>query len=364
MRAANLVCVVALFVGCSCARNRAGLLDSALPVGGSAGTGGAAGTDAAGAIPDFLLYDGGNGLGSLIYGLHVDAEGVYWIQKDMNIYRGSRDGHEPAKVWGQIHMQFADTMTGDAQRLYWLEHEKLRFRDKKTGAEGEVLLPWDHTGGALAIDDHHVYAAMVGCPAVSRIDKQTLAREELDIPGIAVDPRGGGTTLVLQDGGFYCGSWGNVFWISGWGQAAKRLVSGAVRLAGLSPQGDRIFWLNDPGYGSTSRPYLSRLVVTTGELSDFPQEQNRGASNLVASPDGSWLFNASFTVLHAASTSDGHQVDALPADPEGSRTASYGVQIRTDGEALYYLADRALPDGVHHGVHRVPFSYLLQRVQQ
>lgn len=369
MRRAKFILLMAVFVpGCSsCMSNRGAAGDGASPSGGGSGNasggGGNAGSSGDG-IPDFVLYDAGNGLGSPTYGLHVDTDGVYWLQKNKNIYRGSHDGRQPAQVFGQIRTQYMDTMAGDAKRLYWLEGERVRFKDKVDGSEGEIPLPWDHDGGAMAIDDKYLYLAMVGCPAISRIDKQTLVRDELDIPNVALDPHGGGTTLLLRDGGFYCGAWTSVFWVPGWDQPAKRLVSTAVRLAGLWPVADSLFWINDPGWSSTRTTYVSRLALATSTVTDFPQVPDRGATALVASPDDAWLFAATSTILHAISTKDGRHVEVLPPDREGRRTTSYFMrEFTADADALYFVATRVLADGQHYGVHRVPFSYLLQRLQ-
>ena len=112
-------------------RPRGGKGDDSLRDGASPSGGGSSNVGGDG-IPDFVLYDASNGLGSPTYGLHVDTEGVYWIQKDKNIYRGSHDGRQPAQVFGQIRTQYVDTMAGDAKRLYWLEASVSVSRTRST----------------------------------------------------------------------------------------------------------------------------------------------------------------------------------------------------------------------------------------
>jgi hypothetical protein len=74
--------ITALGAGCSsCASRHGTVFSDGAPSGGASGE-----------VPDFLLYDAGSGLGSPIYGLQVDARGVYWVQRDGGIHRGSRDG--------------------------------------------------------------------------------------------------------------------------------------------------------------------------------------------------------------------------------------------------------------------------------
>src|SRR6185436_1896808 len=254
----------------SCRGNRADLpSDGASPADGGDG------------LPTFLLYETGAGVGSPIYALHVDSGAVYWVQRDQGIYRGSRDGRGPAVRWGAIKGPYSDTLTSDDQRVYWIEHSKLLYKDKNGSGEGEVVLPWDHTGGALAIDDRYVYTAMPGCPAILRLDKQSLALEEMDIPGIAADPRGGMTTLRLRDGGFYCAGWSNIFWIAGWQQPAQKLVSSANRLWGMAPAAGSLYWINNPSPTASHSPYMSRLQLDSGAVTDFPEEGGIGPSNLV-----------------------------------------------------------------------------------
>jgi hypothetical protein len=314
-------------------------------------------------IPLFELYNLGADAGSSPFGLHVDKDSVFWVQKDTSIYRGSRDGQRPAERWAALKGVYADTMASDEQRLYWLERDKLRFKNKLAGEEGQVTLSWDHTGGALAVDGTYVLVGMIGCPAITRVNKQTLASEVKEIPGVEVDPRGGGTTLLLSSSGLYCGAWGHVFQVPDWQSPARRIADSAYRLWGLAVIDDSLYWLNNPGFSSTKYTYVSRVVVTTGAVSDFPGPLGRGASNLITSPDGKWLFFTADTQMWAFSTTDHRYLTVIPADPTGRRLLFYGRNLAADGEALYYLASREGDGGRVQGVHKVPFSYLLSRLQ-
>jgi hypothetical protein len=312
-------------------------------------------------IPAFVLYPLGGGSfddpGREPLGMHVDADGVYWLQKDGWVYRGSRDGSKRIEPWVKTDVVFAHTFFSDAERVYWFALASLRFKDKRTGEEGRVELPWDHAGGALAADDTYVYAAMWGCPAITRIHKRTLVTEEMDIPGIVFDPMGG-TSLILHDGGFLCGAWTHVHWIPGWEEPAVQIVSSARRLWGMVVVGDDLYWLNNPGSSTVHTFSMSRISLSSGAITDFPESGwGEGNTNLIVSPDRRWLFFAGGTPLYAFGISDGTYRIALPMDPSGERVGAYGRELRDDGDALYYYS-------VHYKyrLHSVPFAYLARRL--
>jgi len=315
-------------------------------------------------IPLFQLYDLGIDPGSETYGLHVDQQAVFWIQRDRGIYRGSRDGRRPPERWAVLTGVYADTMASDDQRLYWLDvGNALRFKDRITGAEGKVTLSWEHS--ALAVDANFVYAGMVGCPAITRIDKQTLVAEEKLIPDVAVDPRGGGTTLLHHSGALFCGSWSQVFRVDDWTAPARKLADSAFRLWALAAIDDSLYWLNSPGYNYHNiYTYVSRLAVATGAVTDFAEERiGRGASNFITAPDNGWLFFTADSMMWAFSTREHRYVVAVPPDSTRRRLVFYGRNLATDGEALYYLAHRDAGGGRMNGVHKVPFSWLLNRLK-
>jgi hypothetical protein len=353
----TLLAVTLLLGSGSCTRQRM----SAVPD----GTGGAGG-DAPGAnggeIPTFVLYDLGARPESPTYGLHVDADGVYWIQRDGGIYRGSRDGRKTVERWSQLKVIYADTMISDRERLYWIAEDQLSWKAKAAGEEGSVKLSWNHSGGGLAIDDRYVYVAMVGCPAITRVDRETLTAEEMYIPDIPVDLNGGGSKVIVANGGLYCGSWSNVFWIPAWGQPARKVVGIARRIWALDRVGDYVYWLNNPGSSTTRLTSVGRLAISTGVVTEFPEEPVAGASNFVTSPDGEWLFHTTNATLYAFSTDGTRNVPALPPDFSGRRLAAYGRNIASDGEALYYLGARETDAGRVSAIHKVPFSFLAQRL--
>jgi hypothetical protein len=327
--------------------------------GGSAGTGGA---PSGGDIPTFVLYDLGDSPQSPTYGLHVDADGVYWFQRDGGLYRGSRDGRKPVEHWSQLKVIYAGTMISDAERLYWIAEDKLAWKAKISGEEGDVKLSWNHSGGGLAIDDGYVYVAMIGCPAITRVDRKTLVAEEMYIPDIPVDPNGGGSRIIAANGGLYCGSWSNVFWISGWNQPAKKLVATARRVWALAQVGDNVYWLNNPGSSTTHLTSIGRVAISTGVVTEFPEEPVAGASNFIVSPDAKWLFHSTTATLYAFSIEAPNYVPVLPPDFTGRRLAFYGRNIASDGEALYYLGQRETDAGRVSAVHKVPFSFLADRL--
>ena len=351
MLAARMLAALALVGACSskaAAPPTTDALDAATPDG----------------IPLFTLYDLGMEPGSQTFGIHADADGVYWVQKDGWVYRGARDGSRPPERWAQLRGVYADTMASDPQRLYWIDRTRLHFKDKADGTEGDVPLAYDHSGGGLAVDARFVYLAMPGCPVVTRIDRTTLADEEKSIAQVVIDPRGGGASLLLDGSALYCGSWSHVFRVDDWAAPARKLADSGFRLWGMAAVGDNLFWVNNPGPSSSMYTYVSRLVVSTGQVSDHRQEIGRGASNLVTSPDGDWIFFTADTLMWAFSTREQRYVVAVPPDPGGRRLVFYGHNLASDGEAIYYLAFRDGNGGRLYGVHRLPFSWLMDRVSR
>jgi hypothetical protein len=304
--------------------------------------------------------------------VHVDADGVYWTQHGGTVWVGSLDGQQEPRQIARLSTVAGEQMSSDARHLYILDRQYLFRWAKGEWTEERIELPWDHTGGALAVDDRYAYAVMWGCAAITRMDKQTLSLETiyLDIGPVTPERSVGHTTLLVDNGAFYCGAWNHIFVIDRWPDlvrldagtvpdvggieccegtdcypcgAAKRILNGASRIRGMAVVGADVFWVDNPSSSSwvtcidedgagrkTPVCYASvgKVPKQGGAATVFADRWGTGASPLFYAPNVGKLFYLSGGSVHSFDPKTTQYARVLP---DLGRTG-----IRVDDRYVYW----------------------------
>jgi hypothetical protein len=223
--------------------------------------------------PIEVLYDLGYGPTSRVgAAIHVGVDFVYWELAGA-LMRGPKDGTGPVEKFGSWDQFHETRIRGDATHVYWLNRSKLSRRPHDGGPQEDIPLQWDHTSGDFRIDERYVYVAMPGCPAITRVDKVTLAQETIvrtvEEPRLAV--------LALTGGQIVCGSGANVFIIRSWERGHELIATHPDWVVAMIVHEGSAYWFGRPGNLSLlggmwrSRPLDIDGEATEGErLADGP----------------------------------------------------------------------------------------------
>ena len=135
---------------------------------------------------------------------------------------------------------------------------------RANGAATAWSLSWDHANlGGIFADDVYAYAAMPGCAAITRIDKETAKREEMTISGVAFPTTAGVTALAKSGSRLLCASPTEVFAIDGWGGEPTKLISGIRGLFGFVASPLDAFWLSMPP--EATLPSMGSIPILGGD---------------------------------------------------------------------------------------------------
>jgi hypothetical protein len=181
------------------------------------------------------------------YGVAVGSEYVFWQQHGGYLMLVDKvSGGEPVKFDECPSCDFFN-LAADGPHAYFLAGQEVRRYQPPSSAFEAAALDWDHRGGGagFALDERFVYAAMPGCAAITRIDKQTLEKEVMSIEGVEYPGRGY-TVLAKAGAGLLCASPSELFVVASWG-VAKRVYTGFHELFGMSVAGERVAWLEQEG---------------------------------------------------------------------------------------------------------------------
>jgi hypothetical protein len=222
---------------------------------------------------DWLLYEiSEEGPGAQLFDLHVDQDGVYWVQKAGRLFRGSLDGTaEPVQIGKFQGTLGGDCIRSDDKYVYFVGGALLE-RWPKAGAacESESVCPdvqstrllFEHQGGPgpLAVDDQYVYYATHGCAAVTRYDKERFEGADVFITLPSNGPGNGPTTLAVDGRDIYCAAWGSIFKVPWWDEdepridgsdPAIRLVSSDRRIWSMALSDEYVYWAEYAEVGDT-----------------------------------------------------------------------------------------------------------------
>ncbi|RYZ03479.1 MAG: hypothetical protein EOO73_27470 [Myxococcales bacterium] len=309
--------------------------------------------------PPYLLYFSGFEDGRAVNSVAIGDRHVYWNLNGGRFMRAAKDGSD---VTPELFLQCStcDLMDFlvDAEAAYFLNGAELLRVDVDTKAQRAIALDFDHVGrGALMADDTYLYTAMPGCAAITRIHKQTFAKEVLPVVGVEY-PGAGVTTLDKTGERIVCGSPTQLFVFDSWGTEPRVEHSGIDVLWGFAMAGEVGYWLEQP----TSSPppvQIGRLAVTGGQSGLLVQESQAGHTNrlVFASSIDKVLFGniAGIRAFDARTEMLGKLVELgrptdLAVDDEFVYASVLGRPRRSvGGEDVYNLA---------YWVARVPLSEL------
>jgi len=293
---------------------------------------------------DYVLYDRGVDETSLVHGIHADVDGVYWEQSSARLIAGAKDGSSPPKQIGQWNQRGSE-IASDELHVYWLDRTQI-YRRPKAGGETETIQLEAEANG-FSVAERYIYAAVWGCPLITRIDKQTLAMESMSI---VLDEPGSGPTTVVEDGGeVFCAAWSSVYVIRKWAEPAERLANVADRIWGMVVAGDHVYWLDRHGNAVAKIARVAR-VGGSPEVFEFSDVfMWVGTTRLVrdASSETLWYSDGQYLVSFATATrtyavraNDG-PIDLSISDGYIYWTAQQGVngikRMPLDASVLYHI---------------------------
>jgi len=189
-----------------------------------------------------------------IAGVYVDSTNVYWAQKVNHFMRVEKAHPGSPELFFDCSDCDYDQSASDGSYFYSLAGSRVVRVSIADRTQTDLPLDWNHSGGgaALTVDDRYVYTAMNGCPALTRIDKQTLAKEVMQIDGVTLPGRGR-TALAKSGDALVCGSPSQIFVIDSWG-SARSIFTDVHQGFSVTASGDRAYFLEDgddlPGVGS------------------------------------------------------------------------------------------------------------------
>ncbi|HEX5099897.1 MAG TPA: hypothetical protein VFV94_10375 [Polyangiaceae bacterium] len=232
--------------------------------------------------PPYLFQFAGFDFPNTIGGIHVDDRYVYWGQK-------SAGGFMRVEKTNPGNPEFfldcsggcdSDQSASDGTNFYTLAGSHVLRVSVADATRTELPLDWNHTNGALLVDERYVYTAMHGCPALTRIDKQTLAKEVMEIDGVGYPGRGR-SALAKAGSALVCGSPSEIFVIDAWGGEARRIFTDVHQGFSVAATGDRAFFLEDGDEWAT----IGAVPLAGGSAQRLLEDQEGGfALPLLSAP--------------------------------------------------------------------------------
>jgi hypothetical protein len=309
--------------------------------------------------PPYLLYFSGFEDGRAVNSVAVDDRHLYWNLNGGRFMRAAKEGGDvsPELFFQCSTCDLMDFLV-DSGIAYFLNGAELLRVNLDTKAQRAIALDFDHVGrGALMADDSYLYTAMPGCAAITRIDKQTFAKEVVPVADVEY-PGAGVTTLDKTEERIVCGSPTQLFVFDSWGSEPRVEHVGIDVLWGFAMAGGIGYWLEQP----TSSPppvQIGRLALTGGQSGFVVQESEAGHTNrlVFASSIDKLLFGniAGIRAFDARTDRLGNLVQLgrptdLAVDDEFAYASVLGrPKRRLRGEEVYSLA---------YWLARVPLSEL------
>jgi hypothetical protein len=197
--------------------------------------------------PQYLFHFVGFENPYSIGSVYADERYVYWGQKGDYINRVDKVLPGESEVFMHGPICYGDSLFFDGPWLYCLGLDAAMRIDRQDPTQQTALpLDWTHpSGSGLVVDEQYVYAAMPGCAAITRIDKQTLAKDVMYVDGVGFPGRGY-TNLAKAGDRLVCASPVEIYVIDKWGEPATPIFP-VSELFGLAVVGDNAYWLEDGG---------------------------------------------------------------------------------------------------------------------
>ena len=191
----------------------------------------------------FVGFENAYSIGSV----YADEQYVYWTEKGYYLNRVEKVSPADSQFYLQSTVCDGTSLFFDGPWLYCLAGSAALRMDRQDPTQQTALpLDWTHpSGSGFLVDEHYVYAAMPGCASITRIDKQTLAKEVMYVDGVTFPGRGF-TNLAKAGDRLVCASPTQIYLVPKWGDAATPIFP-VSELFGLAVVGDNAYWLEDGG---------------------------------------------------------------------------------------------------------------------
>ncbi|HEX2875939.1 MAG TPA: hypothetical protein VHP33_32035 [Polyangiaceae bacterium] len=320
--------------------------------------------------PIEVLYDLGLGpVGTVGAAIYAGTDYVYWEQST-KLMRGPKSGNGPVEKFGTWDLYDQPRIRGDATHVYWVNRTKLSRRPHTGGPQEDVTLLWDHTDGDFQIDDRYVYVAMPGCPAITRIDKVTLAQEL--VSRTVPEPRP--TSLAIVGDRLLCGSGQTLFIVRSWDEGLEPVATHPDWVHALFVHDNRAYWFGAPRvFSNLGGIWRSRPLDEVGPATEAESLLPNGPGNRF--PDAVFDSDRRLSVAPSFENNTGH-VFAYSVDRNAYFKYINGIGvaggIASDGVHYYFTqetyccvdsaVDRACNptccDAKCGAILRVPMTYL------
>jgi hypothetical protein len=193
--------------------------------------------------PRHLLYFSGFDAETL--GIEVDDEYVYFYQQDRRFMRAKKAGAAQPELLVQCGTCNPFRFVADPwdKAVYLLARDELVRVDRETRKRSSIALDWVHDMGGIFVDQTHVYAAMPGCAAITRVEKSSQRKEIMQVAGASFPKRAGVTKLASVGDKLLCASPSEILVIDEWGRQPRRLAKEVQSTWGVVGLTERVFWL-------------------------------------------------------------------------------------------------------------------------
>jgi hypothetical protein len=284
--------------------------------------------------PPYLFQFAGFDFPNTLGGIHVDERYVYWWQNAARFMRVEKASPGNPEFFFDGSGCDSDQAASDGTNFYTLAGSHVLRVSVADATRTELPLDWNHTNGALLVDDRYVYTAMHGCPALTRIDKQTLAKEVMEIDGVGYPGRGR-SALAKAGNALVCGSPSEIFVIDAWGGEARRIFTDVHQGFSVAATGDRAFFLEDGDEWAT----IGAVPLAGGSAQRLLEDQEGGfALPLLSAPSVGKVIWGDNRGLRSLDTHD----SSLGAAPVG-----YVQTVDADATDAYATVSGFMPETVN-----------------
>ena len=303
--------------------------------------------------PPFLLYF--SAFVEPTLGIEVDDRYVYFYQSPQRFMRADKSGVGEPTLLIQCGTCDPYKFVADAGSLYFLAGEEVARVDRETGEKTAFPLNWDHDLGGILVDEHYVYTVMPGCAAITRIDKQTLTKDVIRIPGATFPTTAGMTRLAKAGSKLLCGTPSQLYVLDEWTAPPRQIYTQVLQLWGLVGFPDRAYWLEAKDAPNT----IASISVDGGTVTRVsePFQRPKTMQLLFAPGIGKLIYG----------TSDGLQTYDLATEKLGRFVnVGYVLDLAADSEFVYatveswrsHLVDGIVKTESASWIVRVPLSDL------